>query len=67
MTAGKNQNLPVKSKCRGKSCVLISPFSQVERMGFCFFAKKMQSFKILTNRKDKDIEETSLKQSISLK
>jgi hypothetical protein len=36
-------------------------------MGFCFFAKKTQSFKILTNGKDEDIEETSLKQSISLK
>jgi len=45
----------------------INPFSQIERMGFCFFAKERQSLKILANGKDKDIEETSLKQSISLK
>jgi len=36
-------------------------------MGFFFFAKETHSLKILANRKDKDIEETSLKQRVSLK
>ncbi len=36
-------------------------------MGFFSFAKETQSLKILANSKGKDIEETSLKQSISLK
>jgi len=66
-TGGKNQNLPIKSKYRCQDYAMINPFSPIERTGFCFFAKKTHSFKIFTNGKDEDIEETSLKQRVSLK
>jgi len=45
----------------------MNPFFPRERMGFFFFAEERQSLKILANGKDKDIEETSLKQRVSLK
>ena len=43
------------------------PILSKRENGFFFFAKETQSLKILANGKDKDIEETSLKQRVSLK